>query len=143
MRSRAARRRTGSAAAHVVSSTIAVTMTNAQLKLEPAMVLAGAVVFKIANRGRVSRNFTIAGKTTQQIAAGRSAKLTVELTRKGSYSYFSVRRDRPGRLTGLLEVLLPCTNPATTTDSVQMAQDQGGNHGACGGVSRAVGTGRS
>jgi hypothetical protein len=105
-------------------STVVVRITSATVEVAPVNVLAGPLVFKIANRGKVARDFAIGGKQTPQIAAGRSTTLTVNLT-KGFHTYSSVRRDHGGRVRGLLNVLEPCTNPVATTVIVQMHQTPG------------------
>jgi hypothetical protein len=104
--------------------TVVVRITSAAVEVAPVNVLAGPLVFKIANRGKVARNFAIGGKQTLQIAAGRSTALRVTLT-KGFHTYSSVRRDHRGRVKGLLNALEPCTNPVATTVTVQMHQSPG------------------
>jgi hypothetical protein len=105
-------------------STVLVRITSAAVEVAPVNVLAGPLVFRIANRGKVARDFAIGGKQTPQIAAGRSTTLTVNLT-KGFHTYSSVRRDHRGRVRGLLNALEPCTNPVETTVTVQMHQSPG------------------
>ena len=118
---------TGSTQAQRIGlSTVVVTMTNATLKLAAVTVPAGAVIFRIRNRGTIPRNFSIAGKSTRQIPPGKSGTLAADLSAKGFYTYSSVGRGRSGRITGLLNVLAPCTTPTRTTLDVQMAQDHGG-----------------
>jgi len=108
------------------SSTILVTMKNATLRLTAVTVPAGVVIFRIRNRGLIPRNFTVAGQSSRQIAPGGSATLVVDLVAIGFQTYSSVSRGRSHRIAGLLNVLEPCTTPATTTVGVQMAQDRGG-----------------
>jgi len=103
---------------------VVVTITRGGLQVAPVNVLAGTLVFKIANRGKIARDFAIGGKRTPQIAAGKSAKLKVNLA-PGFHSYSSVGRNRRGRITGLLNALEPCTQPVATTVSVQMTQSPG------------------
>jgi hypothetical protein len=105
-------------------STVVVRLTSATVEAAPVNVLAGPLVFKIANKGKVARDFAIGGKQTPQIAAGRSTTLTVNLT-KGFHTYSSIRRDHRGRVRGLLNALEPCTNPVSTTVTVQMHQSPG------------------
>jgi len=116
----------GADATHVSSgsSAVVVTITSGGLEVAPVNVLAGTLVFKIANRGKIARDFAIGGKRTPQIAAGKSATLTVNLA-PGFHSYSSVARNRRGRITGLLSALEPCTQPVATTVSVQMTQSPG------------------
>jgi hypothetical protein len=105
-------------------STVVVRLTSATVEAAPVNVLAGPLIFKIANRGKVARDFAIGGKHTPQIAAGRSTTLKVNLT-KGFRTYSSVRRDHRGRVRGLLNALEPCTNPVATTVTVKMHQSPG------------------
>ena len=99
--------------------TVVVRITSGGLEVAPVNVVAGPLLFKIANKGALARNFAIGGKRTAQISPGQSATLMVTLT-KGFQSYSSVRPNRRGRITGLLDALEPCTNPVATTIAVQM-----------------------
>ena len=108
------------------ATVVAVTVNNVTIKLAPAIVPAGTIVFKVRNRGTISRDFSIAGKYTAQIAPGSSTILTAALQVTGFRPYLSVSRHRTNRVAGLLEVLEPCTSPANTTVDMQMAQDHGG-----------------
>jgi hypothetical protein len=104
--------------------TVAVTLTTRTVSVAAANVLAGTVKFTIANHGKVARNFAIAGKRTAPIPAGASATLSVTLG-TGFHQYSSLRRDRHGRVTGLVDALAPCTNPVATTVTVRMTQSPG------------------
>jgi len=99
--------------------TVVVRITSGGLEVAPVNVVAGTLLFKIANTGKVARNFAIGGKRTPQIPSGRSATLTVTLS-AGYQSSSSVRANGRGRITGLLYALEPCTNPVATTIAVQM-----------------------
>jgi uncharacterized cupredoxin-like copper-binding protein len=54
--------------------------------LSSKSVKAGKVTFKVTNKGKISHDFKIGGKTTPLLKAGKSATLTVTL-KKGSAAY--------------------------------------------------------
>jgi len=103
---------------------VAVTLTSLTVEVSAVNVLAGRIQFAVVNRGKVARDFAIAGKRTPQIPAGRSATLTVMLG-TGFHQYSSVGRNRRGRVAGLVHALEPCTNPVATTVTVRMTQSPG------------------
>jgi uncharacterized cupredoxin-like copper-binding protein len=47
----------------------------------------GSVTFKVTNKGAAPHDFSINGKKTAQIAAGKTASLTVKFTKKGNFAY--------------------------------------------------------
>ncbi len=47
----------------------------------------GVVVFKVANAGKISHDFKIAGKATKQLAGGKSALLKVTFAKPGKYPF--------------------------------------------------------
>jgi hypothetical protein len=104
------------------STTVAVTLTDTKLKLAPATVPLGSVVFEIANSGRNPRSFRIGGKRTPAIAAGESAALRVVFTRTGPALYSSVGQGSAAPLKGALNVIEPCTNPTASTVTVQISE---------------------
>jgi hypothetical protein len=104
---------------------IAVTLTPSTATLVPASAPSGTVVFRILNNDRGTRTFTIAGSTVSSIAPGKTARLSVLLRSTGFVPFTSGGKGR-ALLGGLLNVFQPCTNPASTTVNVQMAQDHGG-----------------
>jgi hypothetical protein len=114
------------ASAVVSPTTVAVTIRNSGIVLAPALVPTGPVVFRIRNRTASTADFGIAGRRTRAIPVGRSAILAVTLARRGAQTVSSKATGRSMRATGILDVFEPCTSPATTTVSVEMAQDQGG-----------------
>lgn len=104
-----------------VPTVVSVTMTDSKLKLAPGKVLVGSVVFRVVNKGKLGRDFRIAGKRTPRILAGRSTTLKVEFAKGGTYPYVSVGR-RAARLSGMLRIVEPCTNPVASTVSVQVLE---------------------
>src|SRR5262249_50838066 len=61
------------------TSKVTVTITDSALRLRPASVPVGRVVFTIADAGRRTYSFTIAGKSVARITHGTKAVLTVAL----------------------------------------------------------------
>jgi uncharacterized cupredoxin-like copper-binding protein len=79
------------AMAHPARSAATVTVTAGspnefKFTVAPAKVAHGSVTFKVTNKGKLSHDFSIAGKKTALISPGKSATLTVNLA-KGSYPY--------------------------------------------------------
>ena len=68
------------------ASTVSVTAKEFSFTLSAKFVKAGAVAFKVVNKGKLPHNFSISGKTTAMLAPGKSATLTVVLG-KGSKPY--------------------------------------------------------
>jgi hypothetical protein len=112
-------------AAQAASMQATVATTVGVTRLTAVTVPGGVVTFQIRNRATIPRDFSIGGKRTRQVAPGGSVTLAVALT-KGLLRYSSVSSNRSRRITGLLNVLAPCTAPAATTVHVKMAQDHGG-----------------
>jgi hypothetical protein len=108
------------------STTVTVTLKNSSVILSPTAVPIGAVAFKILNRGKIRRDFEVAGRKTPPIPAGKTATLNVQLPSQGPRTFTSTARRHSSRLTGVLDVYEPCTNPVATTVSMKMAQDNGG-----------------
>ena len=54
--------------------------------LSKSSVKAGSVTFKVTNKGKVSHDFSIGGKTTALLKPGKSTSLSVKL-KKGSVAY--------------------------------------------------------
>jgi uncharacterized cupredoxin-like copper-binding protein len=55
--------------------------------LSKKTVAKGTVVFKVANKGSVSHDFKIAGKTTPSIGAGKASTLKVIFKKGGKYPF--------------------------------------------------------
>jgi plastocyanin len=69
------------------TTTVTVTATEFNFALSRQSVPAGTLIFTIANRGAISHNFSIAGKTSSIIDPDQTNTLTVVVTRAGSYPY--------------------------------------------------------
>jgi uncharacterized cupredoxin-like copper-binding protein len=66
------------------SALITVTAKEFSFALSKKTVQVGTTVtFKVVNKGKISHNFSIAGKTTKMLNPGQSANLTVRFTKKG------------------------------------------------------------
>ena len=77
------------AAAHSTGTVVSVTAgkpSELKFTLSKKSVPAGAVTFKIVNKGILSHDFSIAGKTSPMIKPGKSATLKVTL-KKGKAAY--------------------------------------------------------
>src|SRR3954454_296377 len=57
-----------------------------KFKLSKSSVPAGAVTFKVTNKGNLPHDFKIAGKTTPLLQSGKTATLKVTI-KKGANSY--------------------------------------------------------
>jgi hypothetical protein len=108
------------------SSLVAVELRDATLSIRPGRVPAGAVVFRIVNRGRAPRNLTIGRVHTSMIPGGRSGTLRADLRTRGPQGYASLGREHSRRLAGVLTVFVPCLHPAVTTVEVRMDHDRSG-----------------
>ena len=68
--------------------TIKVTATEFKFALSKQRVAAGTtVIFKVTNKGKIAHDFKIAGKKTPMLGSGKSASLTVRLTKGKTYTY--------------------------------------------------------
>ena len=65
-------------------------MTPETCRADPLELEPGAIVFRVANRTRRPRTFTIAGRRTAFIQPRRSGALRLELDRTGVYRFFCV-----------------------------------------------------
>jgi hypothetical protein len=102
---------------------VRVTLRDANVTLEPSSVIAGNVVFKVANKARTPRDFEVGGSKTPAIAAGKSAMLRAAFAAH-PYHYFSVGGRGAARLTGFLGVLPACSSPTATTVTVDIKLNQ-------------------
>ena len=83
---------------------------------------AGTVIFTVVNKGKISHNFKIGGKTTPNLLPGKSAKLTVKFTKKGHYPYLcTIPGHAAAGMKGVFAVATkavappPSSTPSTTT----------------------------
>jgi len=102
---------------------VRVTLRDADVGLTPSSVIAGTVVFKVANKGRTPRDFEIAGKKTPAVAAGKSATLRVTFVAH-PYRYASVGGRPAARLTGFVGVFPACSSPTATTITAKVTFGQ-------------------
>ena len=68
------------------AQTVTVTMSEFKFVLAPKTVRAGAVAFKLVNKGKLAHDFKIGGKTSAKIQPGKKGALVVTL-KKGKYPY--------------------------------------------------------
>jgi len=68
--------------------TVTVSATEFSFKLSARSVPVGTTVnFKVVNKGKISHNFSIAGKTTKLLLPGKTQTLTVKFAKKGLFPY--------------------------------------------------------
>ncbi len=70
----------------LAAAPVTVKMSEFKFVLSTKTAHAGAVVFTVANKGKLPHDFKIAGKKTALLKPGKTAKLTVTL-KAGSYTY--------------------------------------------------------
>ena len=68
------------------ATTDTVTMKEFKFTLSKAKVPHGKVTFKLTNKGKIPHDFSIAGKKSKSIAAGKTGTLIVTL-KKGKFPY--------------------------------------------------------
>jgi hypothetical protein len=71
-----------------------VTMTRTNCRAAPGIVQSGNATFRIMNRAKRPRFFTIAGRRSRYLRPGRTGTLRARLTRAGLYRYFCISRGR-------------------------------------------------
>ena len=83
---------------------------------------AGTVIFTVVNKGKISHNFKISGKTTPNLLPGQSATLTVKFTKKGHFPYqCTIPGHAAAGMKGVFSVATaavappPSSTPSTTT----------------------------
>jgi uncharacterized cupredoxin-like copper-binding protein len=74
---------------HASKATSRVTVVAKEFKftLSKRSVPIGTVIFTVVNKGKITHNFKIAGKTTRKLNPGQKATLKVKFTKKGRYAY--------------------------------------------------------
>jgi uncharacterized cupredoxin-like copper-binding protein len=125
----------GKTGARSATITIAVTAgkpSEYRFTLSKKSVPAGSVVaFKVTNKGKKPHSFAIAGVKSKVVAPGKTAQLTVELTKAGSVAYSSsVRGDGAAGMKGVFVVAtavsLPGPRPTTTVATTTTATTPAG-----------------
>ncbi len=69
------------------TSTVTVTAKEFKFALSARSVKAGAVTFRIVNKGKLPHDFKIAGKKSRLIRPGGNAFMKVTFRKKGKYRY--------------------------------------------------------
>ena len=79
----------GGASTTAADATTKVTVKASEFKyvFSRRSVPTGTIIFTVVNKGKISHDFKIAGKKTAKLAPGKSAKLTVKITKKGRYAF--------------------------------------------------------
>jgi glucose/arabinose dehydrogenase len=81
------------------TSTVHVTVGGGRCVLSQKTVPVGPVTFVVSNRGSSFDDFVVAGSRTRLLRPGRTATLTVDFAKAGSYGYRCAAAHRGGRLT--------------------------------------------
>jgi uncharacterized cupredoxin-like copper-binding protein len=96
------------------TSRVTVIAREFSFKLSKRSVPRGTVIFTVVNKGKITHNFKIAGKTTRKLNPGQKATLKVKFTKKGRYAYLCTI---PGHaklgMKGVLSVGLKATSRVT------------------------------
>jgi uncharacterized cupredoxin-like copper-binding protein len=96
---------TGALSSAASVSVVAGKPTEFKFTVSKKTVPKGIVVFKVANRGRVTHDFRIAGKKTKRLAPGKMTTLSVVLKKTGKYAYLcTVPGHAQGGMKGVLTV---------------------------------------
>jgi plastocyanin len=86
-------------------TTVTVVGTEFHFALSAKSVAHGTVTFKFENKGALGHDFSINGKKTPVINAGKTATLTVTFAKAGSYPYLcTVPGHAAGGMKGTLKV---------------------------------------
>jgi hypothetical protein len=108
--------------------TVVMTVTDTTLNfrstsgLAPGTVPDGKVSFRLDNKARGWRSFTIQNKATPQIAPGKSATVTVRLPEAGEYYYSVGAAQNDATVNGIVTAVDICTNPRQTNVTVKLAE---------------------
>jgi uncharacterized cupredoxin-like copper-binding protein len=112
------------AAPQAANATTHITVAASEFKFvfsKRSIPAVGTVIFTVVNKGKISHNFKIGGKTTPNLLPGKSAKLTVKFTKKGHYAYLCTLPGHAGAgmkgtfSVGVAAVKPPPPPPSTTT----------------------------
>jgi uncharacterized cupredoxin-like copper-binding protein len=97
------------------TSRVTVVAKEFSFKLSKRTVPVGTVIFTVVNRGKITHNFKIAGKTTKNLNPGQKATLKVKFTKKGRYAYLCTL---PGHaklgMKGVLSIGVKAVTPPPT-----------------------------
>jgi hypothetical protein len=108
--------------------TVVMTVTDTTLDfrstsgLAPGTVPDGKLSFRLDNKARTWRSFTIQNKSTPQIAPGKSATLTVRLPGAGEYYYSVGAPDVDETVNGIVTAVDVCTDPRKTNVVVKLLE---------------------
>jgi hypothetical protein len=108
--------------------TVVMTVTDTTLNfrstsgLAPGTVPDGKLSFRLDNKARGWRSFTIQGKSTPQIGPGKSATVTVRLPEAGEYYYSVGAAQNDATVNGIVTAVDICTNPRKTNVIVKLAE---------------------
>jgi hypothetical protein len=114
--------------AKVFTPTVVMTVTDTTLNfrstsgLAPATVPDGKLSFKLENKARSWRSFTIQNKSTRQIPPGKSATVTVRLPGAGQYYYSVGAEDVDSTVNGIVTAVDVCTSPRKSNVIVKLAE---------------------
>ncbi len=81
---------TGAASPQASDATVHITVAASEFKFvfsKRSVPVGSTVIFTVVNKGKISHNFKIGGKTTPNLLPGQSAKVTVKFTKNGHYAY--------------------------------------------------------
>ena len=108
------------AAPQAANATTHITVAASEFKFvfsKRSIPAVGTVIFTVVNKGKISHNFRIAGKTTPNLLPGKSANITVKFTKKGHYAYLcTIAGHASAGMKGTFSVgVAPVKPPPTTT----------------------------
>ena len=113
------------AAPQAANATTHITVAASEFKFvfsKRSIPAVGTVIFTVVNKGKISHNFKIGGKTTPNLLPGKSATLTVKFTKKGHYAYScTIPGHAAAGMKGVFSVATaavappPSSTPSTTT----------------------------
>jgi hypothetical protein len=113
----------GTGAAGASSSTVHVTVGGGDCAVSTKTVPLGPVTFVIMNRGSSFDDFVVAGLRTRLLRPGRTATLTVDFSKAGTYVYRCTAARRSGRLVAASSA--PVTAPPAVPALTQLASGLG------------------
>jgi mono/diheme cytochrome c family protein len=90
------------------STSVTVTITDTKITLSKKTAPVGTVKFVIRNRGKLTHNLRIGGKTSKAISRGKSTTLTVAFKTAKSWAYLStLPHGHTKGLNGVFKVVAP------------------------------------